>query len=59
MMSHDVLSCTTELDALQFEEEEEPASYLADLSKAPDFIDEPPLEEHEVRTLTTTMQSVV
>lgn len=33
-----------ELDALQFEEEEEGPSYLADLNKAPDFIDEPPVE---------------
>lgn len=37
-----------ELDALQFEEEEEGSSYLADLNKAPDFIDEPPVEETEV-----------
>lgn len=37
-----------ELDALQFEEEEEGPSYLADLNKAPDFIDEPPVEITEV-----------
>jgi len=36
-----------ELDALQFEEEEEGTSYLADLNKVPDFIDEPPLEQAE------------
>ncbi|KAF8529107.1 vacuolar protein sorting-associated protein 60 [Hysterangium stoloniferum] len=33
-----------ELDALQLEEEEEP-SYLADLNKVPDFVDEAPVEE--------------
>ncbi|THG98858.1 hypothetical protein EW026_g3384 [Hermanssonia centrifuga] len=33
-----------ELDALQLEEEEEGASYLADLNKVPDFLDEPPVE---------------
>jgi len=33
-----------ELDALQLEEEEEGASYLTDLSKVPDFVDEPPVE---------------
>jgi charged multivesicular body protein 5 len=32
------------------EEEEEP-SYLADLNKAPDFIDEAPIETPEVCTL--------
>ncbi|KAI0700737.1 vacuolar protein sorting-associated protein 60 [Cytidiella melzeri] len=36
-----------ELDALQFEEEEEGPSYLADLNKAPDFIDEAPIEQAE------------
>lgn len=39
----------TELDALAQEEEEEGPSYLADLNKAPDFIDEPPVEVGEVR----------
>ncbi|KAH7105480.1 vacuolar protein sorting-associated protein 60 [Auriculariales sp. MPI-PUGE-AT-0066] len=34
-----------ELDALQLEEEEEGPSYLADMNKTPDFIDEAPLEE--------------
>jgi len=36
-----------ELDALQFEEEEEGTSYLADLNKEPDFLDEPPVELSE------------
>ncbi|KAI0089091.1 Snf7 family [Irpex rosettiformis] len=36
-----------ELDALQFEEEEEGPSYLADLNKAPDFVDEAPVEQTE------------
>ena len=39
-----------ELDALQLEEEEEGPSYLADLNKAPDFIDEPPVEIAEVNS---------
>ncbi|KAE9410014.1 hypothetical protein BT96DRAFT_871818 [Gymnopus androsaceus JB14] len=39
-----------ELDALQFEEEEEGTSYLADINKAPDFIDEPPMEMSETPT---------
>lgn len=38
-----------ELDALQFEEEEEGPSYLADLNKVPDFVDEAPAELAEVR----------
>jgi len=33
-----------ELDALALEEEEEGPSYLADLNKVPDFIDEAPIE---------------
>jgi len=36
-----------ELDALALEDEEESTSYLADLNKAPDFIDEPPVELSE------------
>ncbi|OCH92139.1 hypothetical protein OBBRIDRAFT_751785 [Obba rivulosa] len=36
-----------ELDALELEDEEEGASYLADLNKAPDFIDEAPVELNE------------
>jgi charged multivesicular body protein 5 len=39
-----------ELDALGMEEEEG-ESYLADLNKAPDFIDEAPIEAPEVRRL--------
>lgn len=38
-----------ELDALEFDEETEGTSYLADLNKAPDFIDEAPVEIAEVR----------
>jgi len=37
-----------ELDALALEEEEEGPSYLADLSAAPDFVDEPPVELGDV-----------
>jgi hypothetical protein len=33
---------------LALEEEEEGTSYLADLNKVPDFIDEPPVEVGEV-----------
>ncbi|KAK2466077.1 hypothetical protein APHAL10511_001719 [Amanita phalloides] len=36
-----------ELDALALEEEEEGTSYLADLNKVPDFVDEPPIEVNE------------
>ncbi|KAH7887562.1 Snf7 family [Phlebopus sp. FC_14] len=36
-----------ELDALQLEEEEEGASYLADLNKVPEFVDEPPVDVNE------------
>ncbi|KAF9464900.1 vacuolar protein sorting-associated protein 60 [Collybia nuda] len=39
-----------ELDALALEEEEEGASYLADLNKVPDFLDEPPVEVGETPT---------
>ena|ERR1700722_12646067 len=38
----------TELDALELEVEEEGPSYLAELHKAPDFIDEPPMEVGKV-----------
>ncbi|KAK0230549.1 vacuolar protein sorting-associated protein 60 [Armillaria fumosa] len=47
-----------ELDALALEEEEEGTSYLADMSKVPDFIDEPPVEigetpaQHEAMKVT-------
>ncbi|KIM46336.1 hypothetical protein M413DRAFT_17053 [Hebeloma cylindrosporum] len=33
-----------ELDALALEEEEEGPSYLSDLNKVPDFVDEPPVD---------------
>jgi len=36
-----------ELDALALEGEEEGTSYLADLNKVPDFVDEPPVEVNE------------
>lgn len=39
-----------ELDALQLEEEEEGPSYLSDLNKVPDFVDEPPAEISEPTT---------
>ncbi len=39
----------SELDALALEEEDEGASYLADINKVPDFIDEAPLDIEEVR----------
>lgn len=39
---------SSELDALQFDEEEEGTSYLADINKVPDFIDEPPVEVSDV-----------
>ena len=38
----------SELDALAVEQEEEGPSYLADLNKVPDFIDEAPVEVNEV-----------
>ncbi|KAH6915040.1 vacuolar protein sorting-associated protein 60 [Coprinopsis sp. MPI-PUGE-AT-0042] len=34
-----------ELDALELDEEEEGPTYLSDLNKVPDFIDEPPVED--------------
>ncbi|KAF8076617.1 vacuolar protein sorting-associated protein 60 [Lyophyllum atratum] len=47
-----------ELDALALEEEEEGTSYLADLNKVPDFIDEPPVEFSEVCILPTPASPV-
>ena len=41
-----------ELDALALEEEEEGPSYLADLNKVPDFVDEAPIEVGEVSFTT-------
>lgn len=42
------------MDALELEAEDEGPSYLADLNKAPDFIDEPPVELPEVCRLYGT-----
>ena len=42
----------TELDALELDVEEEGPSYLSDLNKVPDFVDEPPVEVQEVCTLS-------
>ncbi len=39
---------TVELDALELDVEEEGPSYLSDLNKVPDFVDEPPVEIPEV-----------
>jgi hypothetical protein len=41
-----------ELDALALEEEEEGPSYLADLNKVPDFVDEAPIEMGAVSLIT-------
>ncbi|KAH8830406.1 vacuolar protein sorting-associated protein 60 [Flagelloscypha sp. PMI_526] len=48
-----------ELDALALEEEEEGPSYISDLNKAPDFIDEEPVEvsdkpQHEALKATSS-----
>ncbi|THH30692.1 hypothetical protein EUX98_g3487 [Antrodiella citrinella] len=46
-----------ELDALELEGEEEGPSYLSDLNKVPDFVDEPPVElseEPEKEAVKTT-----
>ena len=51
-----VLISSTELDALALEEEEEGPSYLADLNKVPDFIDEAPVEIGQVRVLFPSSQ---
>jgi ribosomal 30S subunit maturation factor RimM len=45
-----------ELDALALEEEEEDTSYLADLNKVPDFVDEPPVEVGEVSNIQETLK---
>lgn len=47
-----------ELDALALEEEEEGPSYLADLNKMPDFIDEAPIESGQVRILSRSRELV-
>jgi charged multivesicular body protein 5 len=46
--SMSIHSVRSELDALELETEEEGTSYLADINKVPDFIDEPPMELGEV-----------
>lgn len=43
-----MMSCATELDALDLEEDAEGTSYLSDINKVPDYIDEAPVEEKEV-----------
>ncbi|KAJ7241899.1 hypothetical protein B0H12DRAFT_1023917 [Mycena haematopus] len=45
-----------ELDALALEGEEEGTSYLADLNKVPDFVDEPPVEVGEVSALPSVIK---
>jgi hypothetical protein len=49
MRPYSNLRSNAELDALGMEDEEEGSSYPADLNKAPDFIDEVPVEAPEVR----------
>lgn len=41
-----------ELDALALEGEEDGTSYLADLNKVPDFVDEPPVPAEAVGLLS-------
>lgn len=50
----ELISHSIELEALALEPEEEEASYLTDLNKVPDFIDEPPVEVPEVSSLWMT-----
>ena len=45
-----------ELDALALEEEEEGPSYLADLNKVPDFVDEAPIEMGAVSLINCTLE---
>lgn len=49
-MTHETV-IFAELDALALEEEEEGPSYLSDLNKVPDFVDEPPVELGEVSSI--------
>jgi hypothetical protein len=51
---HNLIFLLEELDALSLEVEEEGPSYLADLNKAPDFIDEPPVEVGEASVETAS-----
>ena len=48
-----------ELDALALEEEEEGPSYLADLNKVPDFVDEAPIEVGTVSLILITLASTL
>lgn len=48
-----------ELDALALEEEEEGPSYLADLNKVPDFVDEAPIEVGAVSLLLSQTSSSI
>lgn len=48
MLTTDESVLFAELDALALEEEEEGPSYLSDLNKVPDFVDEPPVEIGDV-----------
>lgn len=48
---------TPELEALELEEEDESTSYLADLNKTPDYVDEEPVEMGEVRPLSSLLYS--
>lgn len=48
-----------ELDALALEEEEEGPSYLADLNKVPDFVDEAPIEVGAVSLISQTCPSLL
>jgi hypothetical protein len=41
------------------EDEEEGRSYLADLNKVPDFIDEPPGVVEEVRNISSGIDAVL
>lgn len=49
----DALTGSVELDALELDVEENGPSYLDDLNKVPDFVDEAPVELPEVRFMIT------
>ena len=49
--THYPLTRCAELDALELDVEEEGPSYLSDLNKVPDFVDEPPVELSEASSL--------
>lgn len=46
-----MLTHSVELDALELDVEENGPSYLDDLNKVPDFVDEAPVELPEVRSM--------